>query len=141
MRASLGHHAGRRNIPVLSNQGRASRMASKERNLDSGLVVVVFIITRQGALYIILPFITDRRKRFQHFKSPNARLVSREERGVNLRKIYRDSLYNYQSRHHGLLIPPLRGLRVVSGPLQEQHGNRERRTNLILFLKWYYEAR
>ena len=34
-------------------------MASKERNLDSGLVVVVFIITRQGALYIILPFITD----------------------------------------------------------------------------------
>ena len=47
MRASLGHHAGRRNIPVLSNQGRASRMASKERNLDSGLVVVVFIITRE----------------------------------------------------------------------------------------------
>ena len=48
-------------------------------------------------------------------------------------KIY--SLDDDQSRHHGLLIPPLRGLRVVSGPLQEQHGNRERRTDLSLFLE------
>ena len=28
-----------------------------------------------------------------------------------------------QSRHHGLLIPPLRGLRVVPGPLLQQHGD------------------
>ena len=34
------------------------------------------------------------------------------------------SLCDYQSRHHGLLIPPLCGLRVVSGPLQEQHGKK-----------------
>ena len=40
---------------------------------------------------------------------------------INVRKIY--SLVDDQSRHHGLLIPPLRGLRVVSGALQKQHGN------------------
>ena len=34
-------------------------------------------------------------------------------------------LHHQQPHHHSLLVPPLRGLRVVSGPLQEQHGERE----------------
>ena len=36
------------------------------------------------------------------------------------------SLDNSQFGNHGLLIPPLRGLRVVSGSVQKQHGNRGR---------------
>ena len=30
---------------------------------------------------------------------------------------------NHQPDHHRLLLPPLRGLRVVPGPLLQQHGD------------------
>ena len=30
--------------------------------------------------------------------------------------------HHHEPRHHRLLIPPLRGLRVVPRPLQKQHG-------------------
>ena len=29
---------------------------------------------------------------------------------------------HHQPHHHSVLLPPLRGLRVVPGPLQQQHG-------------------
>ena len=40
-------HGEIRNIWALIDKGRATRMANKEKSLDSGLVVVVFIITRE----------------------------------------------------------------------------------------------
>ena len=30
--------------------------------------------------------------------------------------------YHHQPHHHRVLLPPLRGLRVVPGPLQQQYG-------------------
>ena len=50
--------------------------------------------------------------------------LSKVERGKNWEHKY--SLDDSQSGNHGLLIPPLRGLRVVSGSVQKQHGNRGR---------------
>ena len=60
----------------------------------------------------------------QHCKSFDGAI--RDGIGGKFWGIHIYSLDDCQSRNHGLLIPSLCGLRVVSGSLQKQHGNKEK---------------